>query len=114
MNDFGRDIKGLMAVLKPRNYYKKPSTVAERTFKVIGGSGCNPDPAWGRRIEVKEPDGLIEEISSYDLDYVIDEDGKKIHQAVQKESDCYRADSPAAKPVLPPVPEKHLAKRKRG
>jgi len=78
MNDFLTDIKGCIAVLKPRNYYKPNATEKERTVKVVGGPGCNPDPAYSRRIEVKSGT-LIETISSYDLEYVL-VDGKKVHQ----------------------------------
>ena len=89
MNDFGNiNIKGLMAVLKSRNYYKKPSTVAERTLKVVSGSGCDPEPAMGRKIDCKRSDGIIESISSYDLEYVIDENGKKIFHIEPKTAEA--------------------------
>src|SRR5208283_3487733 len=104
-----------MGVVKPHNYYKKPATAKERTIKVIGGSGCIPDIAYSRNLECKLPDGTIEWISSYDLEYVIDETGKKINHIEEGAVDCYLAESPAdKKPVLPPLPEKHLAKRKKG
>jgi len=78
MNDFQRDITGLTVVLKPRNYYKKPSTVSQRTLVVVSGSGCNPEMVYGRKTVCRLPNGSTETISSYDLEYVIDENGKKI------------------------------------
>ena len=87
MNDFQRDIKGLKGVLKTRNYYKADSTFKERTLTIMSGAGCNPEMAWGRKIEVKLPGGTTETISSYDLEYVIDEDGKKIFHS---DSPIYR------------------------
>ena len=106
MNDFGRDIKGLMAVLKARNYYKKPSTVKERTIKVISGSGCDPDPARSRNIDCKCSDGLIETISSYDLEYVINEEGKNIYHIEPKFAEAAVCPSSTPAPVT-------LVKRKR-
>ena len=93
MHDFGAiDLKGKKAVLKARNYYKKPhfseyshspanikaseaETLKGRTLTIVSGPGCQADPAWGRRIEVKLPDGSCETISSYDLEYVIGPNG---------------------------------------
>ena len=78
MNDFLMDIKGMKAVLKQRNYYRTASD-RERTVTVLGGSGCSPDPAHGRRIEVKSGTCIMT-VSSYDLECVL-KDGKKICQA---------------------------------
>ena len=79
MNDFLMDIKGCTAILKSRNYYKADATEKQRTVQVLGGSGCNPDPAYGRRIEVKSGTCIMT-VSSYDLECVL-KDGKKICQA---------------------------------
>jgi len=111
LNDFGRNIKGLTAVLKPRNYYKKPSTDKERTVVVIQGSGCNPEMAYGRNIECRTGSNTHETISSYDLEYVIDEGGKKLHHIETDSASYVVAGTIDKKPLLPP--EKHLAKRKR-
>jgi len=110
LNDFGRDIKGLRAVLKPINYYKKPSTVAERTLKILSGSGCKPEPEWSRNIEVKGPDGLIETISSYDLEYVIDTGGNKIAPHKPEAADAYVC---TATPTGPVEEANKVVRRKR-
>lgn len=47
---------------------------------ILGGSGCNADLAHSRKIEVKSTWGTREYISTYDLEYVTDKSGKKIHQ----------------------------------
>ena len=78
MNDFRMDLTGMTAILKPRNFWKKPSTVKERTLTVLNGPGCNPDPAWGRQIRCACGE-TRETISSYDLEYVI-KDKVKIYQ----------------------------------
>jgi len=80
MNDFLMDIMGMTAVLKSRNFYKKPSTDKQRTVIVTGGPGCSPDPAYGRKIQAKYGTHT-ETISSYDLEYVI-VNGKKFYQTV--------------------------------
>jgi hypothetical protein len=79
VNDFGIDIKGKTAVVKARNFWKKPSTAKERTVVVVGGSGCHPEMEWGRNIECRTGPGTHETISSYDLECVFDGD-KKITQ----------------------------------
>lgn len=112
MNDFGINIMGFTAVMKPRNFWKKKATDKERTVVVTGGSGCIPEMAYGRWIECRTGPGTHETVSSYDLDYVITAEGKKIHHIEPKEPDCYKAEAPAAS-VLPPIPDKYLAKRKR-
>jgi len=117
MNDFGINIAGLTGVLKPRNFYKKPSTDKERTVVVIQGSGCNPDPAWGRNIEVRTGPKTHETISSYDLEYVIS-DGKKIRHIEVGPTDSYVCGAPeppvSVHPSIPPAPEKpRNVRRKR-
>lgn len=114
MNDFGRNIKGLTAVLKARTYYKKDATDAERTVVIVQGSGCIPEMAYGRNIECRTGPNTHEILSSYDLDYVIDEGGKKIHHIESDSTDYMIAGSIDKAPTLPPIPEKYLAKRKKG
>jgi len=98
LNDFGRDITGLHAVLKSRNHYKHNSSVAERTVKIIGGPGCKPEPEWNRRVKLKFEGGHLEDFSSYDLEFVIDETGKKIKQIEPKpvEADVCPSAAPVA------------------
>jgi hypothetical protein len=99
MHDFGPiNLKGLKAILKPRNFWKKPSTEKERTVVVIQGSGCNPDPAYGRKIECRTGPGTHETISSYDLEYVI-KDGNKIAQAQVEAADAYVCTTAPTGPV---------------
>jgi hypothetical protein len=82
MNDFRMDLTGMTAVLKPRNFWRKPSTAKQRTLTVLSGPGCNPDPAWGRNI-ICQCGTARETISSYDLEYVIK--GKvKIYQTDER------------------------------
>lgn len=82
MHDFEDvNLKGLTGVLKPLNCKWKPhATAKERTVDILGGSGCNPEAIFSRRIEVKSTWGTREYISTYDLEYVTDKSGKKIHQ----------------------------------
>jgi hypothetical protein len=116
MNDFGINIAGLTAVLKARNFYKKPSTDKDRTVVVIQGSGCNPDPAWGRNIEVRTGPKTHEMISSYDLEYVV-ADGKKIRQIEVKPVDSYVCGTPeppvSVHPSIPAIPEKPRSVRRK-
>jgi len=117
MNDFGIDITGLTAVLKARNFYKKPSTDKERTVVVIQGSGCDPDPARGRNIEVRTGPNTHEQISSFDLEYVIS-GGKKIYHIEPDLVDAYVCGIPepplSVHPSIPAAPEKpRNVRRKR-
>ena len=106
MNDFSIDIKGMRAILKPHNFWKKPSTERERTVTVVGGPGCNPDPAWGRRVEVKI-EGALEECSSYDFEFVI-VDGKKIAQIQPEITESIVLCDPKPEPETP-----KMVRRKR-
>jgi hypothetical protein len=91
LNDFGRDITGLQAVYKARIYYKGKVPVARRTLKIISGPGCDPEPRRIRSIAVRWYDGAHDQISSYDLEYVIDEQGNKIYP---KDSDSTETETP--------------------
>jgi hypothetical protein len=70
MNDQGYDLKGKTVVVRNPPGTKKKYSVKERTFIITGGSGCNPDPAWSRKLTGHWLDGTKDTISSYDIDTV--------------------------------------------
>lgn len=79
MNDFGINLQGKHAVLRPRTKMLQDMFEKERTFVCEGGSGCIPEIGTNRKITgYWLADFLKDTISSYDLGFVIDDDGKKV------------------------------------
>jgi len=69
MNDAGIDLKGKTVLVRNPLSGKKYSS-KERTFHITGGSGCNPDPAYSRKLTGKWQDGTPDTISSFDIESV--------------------------------------------
>ena len=78
MNDFGCDLHHLTGVFKSRAFYKKDASRKARTFEIIEGPGCTPDPRTGRAIKVRWADGTVDNVSSYDIEILVSKDGKDI------------------------------------
>ena len=68
MNDLGINLKGKTVVVRNPPGTKKKFSVKERTFVISGGPGCNPDPAWSRKLTGQWLDGTRDTISSYDIE----------------------------------------------
>jgi len=69
MNDLGIDLKGKTVIVRNPLSGKKYS-VKERTFRITGGSGCNPAPEWSRKLTGKWADGTADTINSFDIESV--------------------------------------------
>jgi hypothetical protein len=78
MHDFGKlDLHHLKGVFKKNVFFNTKASRAERSFSIIEGPGCTPDPRTGRAIKVRWADGTFDNISSYDIE-LVSKDGKDI------------------------------------
>ena len=81
MNDFKMDITGLQAVMKAKGFFKPNTSEKDRTFIIISGPGCSPEPNTRRLIRVKWlSDGASDNLSSYDIETLITAEGKRLVQ----------------------------------
>ena len=89
MNDFSVNLKGYTGVVKPRSFgLLKNCTAGQRSFKITSGIGCDPTPSTRRTIKGHwVGDGMPDTISSYDFEYVLDPEGKRIDRAPEEVSD---------------------------
>ena len=71
MNDAGIDLKGKTVIVRNPPGTKKKFSVKERTFKITGGSGCNPEPAWSRKLTGHWLSGTRDIIDSWDIEKVL-------------------------------------------
>ena len=79
MHDFGKlDLHHLKGVFKKNVFFNTKASRAERSFSIIEGPGCTPDPRTGRAIKVRWADGTVDNISSYDIEILVSKDGKDI------------------------------------
>jgi hypothetical protein len=79
MHDFGKlDLHHLKGVFKKNVFFNIKASRAERSFSIIEGPGCTPDPRTGRAIKVRCEDGTVDNISSYDIEILVSKDGKDI------------------------------------
>jgi hypothetical protein len=79
MHDFGKlDLHHLKGVFKKNVFFNTKASRAERSFSIIEGPGCTPDPRTGRAIKVRWADGAVDNISSYDIEILVSKDGKDI------------------------------------
>jgi hypothetical protein len=82
MHDFGNiNLKGLGGVFKTRSFYKPGTKRPARTLTIESGPGCLPEPGTGRAIKVRWADGTHDNVSSYDLELVVEDD----HDILPKE-----------------------------
>lgn len=70
MNDAGIDLSGKTVVVRNPPGTSKKFSVKERTFIITGGSGCNPDLAWSRKLTGHWLDGYKDTISSFDIETI--------------------------------------------
>ena len=103
MNDFGCDLHHLTGVFKSRAFYKKDASRKARTFEIIEGPGCTPDPRTGRAIKVRWADGTVDNISSYDIEILVSKDGKDIKAPITAFSGNDVTVVPDAAPAEPPT-----------
>jgi hypothetical protein len=89
MNDFGVNIKGYVGVVKIGIYHlPKKATVEDRSFNIFSGTGCDPIPGTLRSIRGHwVSDDMPDSISSYDFEYVLDPEGKRIDRTPEEVSD---------------------------
>lgn len=120
LNDFKLNLKGLKGVLKKLNV--KYGKDEDRHVTIVSGPGCEPDDdvvrssahfGHGRSIEAKTKDGKIETINSYDFEYVITKDGKKVYPTKEEFTEVDIAGETTSSEEKKIVPTKGI-KRKRG
>lgn len=88
INDFGIDITKMHGVMRVRTHgFLKTASLKDRTLLLESGPGCDPQTGTRRFIKGKWSDGMREEISSYDLEYVVDSAGKKIQRLPEEQFD---------------------------
>lgn len=104
MNDFLIDITGLEGLVALPKSWKHKVPEKERMFLVQGGPGCNPDPAWGRKITGRwVASGQADTRDSHELEYIV-KDKKKIYpQDAMVEVEVA---TPSPEPVEPVKPKK--------
>ena len=72
MNDWGVNLKGKHGVMKAGIFYKPKASIAERTFVLEGGLGCDPTPNTPRKVTgFWLSDKAKDTLSSYDFEYLI-------------------------------------------
>lgn len=72
MNNLGIDLTGKTAIYSARSFYKKDAPVEERSFVCLSGRGCDPTPGTGRKVYVRWPDGVEEDIDSHVIEAVLE------------------------------------------
>lgn len=73
MHDFGTDVnlKGKTVLIRNPPGTKKKFSIKERTFVITGGSGCNADPAYSRKLTGKWLSGTHDTLDSYDIEKIV-------------------------------------------
>ena len=89
MNDFSVNLKGYTGVVKPRSFHlPAKATVKQRSFLCESGIGCDPTPGTRRTIKGRWDNGdMPDTISSYDFEYVVDPEGKRLDRVPEEVSD---------------------------
>ncbi len=89
MNDFSVNLVQYTGVVKPRSFgLPKNATVKQRSFLCESGIGCDPTPGTRRTVKGRwDSDDMPDTISSYDFEYVVDPEGKRIDRAPEEQSD---------------------------
>jgi hypothetical protein len=81
MHDFGNiNLVGYIGVVKPRSFsLPKYATTKQRSFLIESGVGTLPDAGTRRVIKGRWlSDDAPDTISTYDFEYVLDKEGKKV------------------------------------
>jgi hypothetical protein len=89
MNDFAVDITDLVGVVNPRSFsLSDKKTEKGRSFKIVSGAGCLPTVGTQRKIKgYWITDKMPDTINSYDFEYVLGKDGKRIERTPEEQSD---------------------------
>lgn len=89
MNDFGVSILGCTGIVKPRSFgLANKANLKDRSFAIEAGAGCEPTVGTQRKIKGHWLiDNMKDTISSYDFEYVLNKDGKKIERTPEEQMD---------------------------
>jgi hypothetical protein len=89
MNDFRVNLAGYTGIVKDHFFnVGKGASEKKRSFLCESGIGCDPTPGTRRAIKGNwVADGMPDSLSSYDFEYVVDPEGKRIDRAPEEVSD---------------------------
>lgn len=89
MNNFGVDITGFIGIVRPKSFHLPEwPTTKDLSFKIESGIGCLSTKGTRRTIKGRwVADNAPDTINSNDLEYVLDQEGKKVSRLPEEVSD---------------------------